>query len=561
MTAGSFADLGRQGVERFLQTVLVIDNDLTLDAPAEPVPTVVVPPAASLQGSSAPPVPAPVAPAAPSPAARGRSAESPLDAKQIMDAFLRRSLICGMHKPNRGNELVAEAIRAARRSDAVIVDWMLDGKDPSGAKEIIAGIVDGDRDENGRLRLIVVYTSEQNVGSITAQIVERLADPALLAPAAGVLTKPDLRIVVMNKEGTVGGPDIVSVAALPARIVDEFARLTNGVLATFAVSAIAAVRRSTHHVLAVFSDEMDGAFLGHMCALKSPEDAREFALDLLGGELRGVASMNPETTAVLSASSLGLHIDALGTNGKLAHGQIEVPLEHARLFPEGGLTAVRASLRDQRRSGTNDAPSKKNGVNELNVGYLFHRGRRSAEEAHERFARLASFRTEMFDRTDLPPSWVPTLTLGTLIRRVGEGEGSGYLLCTQPRCDALRLDGPRRYPFQTAVEATGEAFNLVAAVPDVAGGVRNVKLVVKSKPFDSLMLSFAPTGAGRVQAARVEGVRFEFVDVDGHRYFWIGDLREMTAQRAASSVAARLHEVGIDEFEWLRFKGGAKAED
>ena len=561
MTVGSFADLGRQGVERFLQTVLVIDNELTLDAPAEFVPTIVVPPAASLRGASAKPDPAPPASPATSSTARGRSAESPLDAKQIMDAFLRRSLICGMHKPNRGDELVAEAIRAARRSDAVIVDWMLDGKDPRGAKEIIAGIVEGDRGENGRLRLIVVYTSEQNVMSISTQISERLSDLTLQAPGAGVLTKSDLRIVVMNKEGTVGGSNIVPVAALPARIVEEFAHLTKGVLATFAVSAIAAVRRSTHHVLAVFSDEMDGAFLGHMCALKSPEDALDFALDLLGGELRGVASMNPETAAVLSPLSLGLHIDALATGGKLTHGQIEVPLEHARLFPEGGLTAVKASAPDQRRSGTNDPPSKRDRINELNVGYLFHCGRSTAEEAHERFARLASFRTEMFDRTDLPASWVPTLTLGTLVRRIGEGEPSGYLLCTQPRCDALRLDGPRRYPFQTAVEATGAAFNLVAAAPDAVGAIRNVKLVVKSKPCDALMLSFAPTGTGRVQAARVGGGPFEFVDADGNRYLWIGDLREMTAQRAASSVAARLHEVGIDEFEWLRFKGVAKIED
>ena len=563
MTAGSFADLSRNGVERFLQTVLVIDNELTLMDPTPPLPAEVllVEPVTSLKASTRPAPAQPLMP--PVPEERKAEPVSPLDAKQIMDAFLRRSLICGMHKPTGRNDLVTEAIRAARRSDAVIIDWMLDGSDPSAAKDIIARIIQGDADEHGRLRLIAVYTSEQDVGDITRQISERLADPGISVPSEGVLRKADLRIVVINKEGTTGGRFNVPVAELPERIIAEFAQLTSGILGTFAVTAIAAVRRATHHVLAIFAEDLDGAFLGHMCALKSPEDAREFALDLLAGELRSVASMNPETAAVLAPESLGLHIDMLATDGKLALGDIEVPLEHARRFPGSGYNGIKASKEHQRRRGTNDAPSKKDAVTEQNVGFLFHPDPASAEAAHHRFARFASFRTELFGRTTLPAAWRPTLSLGSLLVRLKDGavDPTGYLLCTQPRCDAIRLKAARMFPFQAATVSEDDSFNLVAAVPTTDGGAATVKLNVGSKPHDTRMILFVHDEGGRVRASKSEAGWFEFSDTDRERYLWIGDLRDLTAQRTASTVAARMHDVGLDEYEWLRFRAGGKVDD
>jgi hypothetical protein len=559
VTAGTFAELGRIGVEHFLQTVLVIDNELRLDTPTTPVPSeaLLVEPVTSLKASTRQAPAQPVMP--PVPSGMSGPSDSTLDAKQIMDAFLRRSLICGMHRPARGDDLVGAAITAARRSDAVIVDWLLDGSDPGPAKEIIAGIIDGDAAEQGRLRLIAVYTTEQDVGSITRQILERLADPTLRADEPGVLTRADLRIVVINKEGTRSLGNDVAVADLPTRIVDEFSKLTSGILGTFAVTAIAAVRRATHHVLAIFAEDLDAAFLGHMCALLSPEDAREFALDLLAGELRSVASMNAETARVLAPDSLGLSIDAMAVDGKLSMGTTEVPLEHARLFPRAGSEGVKASKVHQRKRGTNNPPAKAEAVTEQNVGFLFHKDSALAEAAHHRFARFASFRTEMFDRTALPSGWRPLLTLGSLVVRLEGGaiDPGRYLLCTQPRCDAVRIPvekADRWYPFQAVTVVDNGNFNLVASVPGPGGAGVTVKLQVGPKPYDTRMILFSRDGEGRVRASRTEDGWFVFQDEPGNRYLWIGDLRDLTAQRTASTVAARMHEVGLDEFEWLRLK-------
>lgn len=551
MSAASFADLSRDRVERFLQTVLVIDNELTLETVVDlPLPEVFDPPV-SLKGTTRIPPAAVAEP--PAPMAPGTS---PLDAKQIMDAFLKRSMICGMHKPNSGDELVAEAIQAARRSDAVIIDWMLERSDPKAAKEIIAGILDGDAAENGRLRLIAIYTSEPNIAGVAQQIREHLKGHPFTDETAGVLTKANTRIVVLNKEETPGALAPVKIVDLPTRIVEEFAHLSSGILSTFAVSAIAAVRRETHHVLAIFSKELDGAFLGHMCALQTPEDAKEFALDLLAGELRSVASMNPETGDVLAAGNLALQIDTLEKDGHLSVRDTRLPLAVARELPAKGLQGVIESRSRQIGPDSNNV-AKAKAIDGSNVGFLFDDDDAAAERAHRRFARFASFQTEPSGRTILPKNWAPVLSLGSIVVRLaadGSVDNHGYLLCTQPRCDAVRGPQVRGFPFQRASVTTGAPFDLVAIVPGDDGRLQDVLLVVSPKPYDGRMIDFCAGADGRVRAMKRDDGRFEFKDTLGVTYVWIGDLRDLGAQRVASRVAARLHEVGLDEFEWLRLK-------
>ena len=559
--------ISRAGAERFLQTVLVIDNELFLGRP-DPVTTATLTSPKSRFGGRGPVGgEAGVAPAAESAsidaALEGAGVDasaSPLDVKSIMDAFLKRSLICGMHKPMAGNDLVAEAIKAARRSDAVIVDWLLQGSDSTAAEEIVSGILDGDRAEHGRLRLIVVYTSEADVADIAAKLKKRLAPVAFEDAALGTLTSRDARIVVLNKEGTKGAKETVSVDGMPARIIEEFARLSEGLLSTFAVSAVAAVRRSTHHILAVFSSEMDGAYLAHRCALKSPDDATEFALELLGGELRGVVAMSEETVEVLSQPSLAEWIARRADGGGRVHGgPLSVPLEVATGFVAGGETAVEASKLHQVRTGAEklSKDEKKPGkdlISARNVGLLFHDDATSAEASQGRFARLAGFKIEPYGRRVPPSGWVPTLSLGSLLVHLGAGgdpSPRGYLLCTQPRCDAVRITTTRGFPFQTGFQTPEAPFHVVAALPGTDDKPTQVLINIGYKPFQGVMIEFKQNKLGRVMATKTDK-GFVFSDTDGCRYLWLGDLRDLTAQRAASVVAARLHEVGLDEYEWVR---------
>ena len=192
-----------------------------------------------------------------------------------------------------------------------------------------------------------------------------------------------------------------------------------------------------------------------------------------------------------------------------------------------------------------------------NVGFLFDKDSATAERSHRKFATFASFRTVPIGRAVLPDGWAPILSLGALVVRLsadGSIDSGGYLLCTQPRCDAVRGPEIRGFPFQKASATSDGKFDLVAMVPNPTGAPGEVLLVVGPKPYDGRMIDFHAGADGRVRATKREDGRFEFKDILENSYIWIGDLRDLGAQRTASRVAARMHEVGLDEFEWLRLK-------
>ncbi|MGU3465567.1 response regulator receiver domain [Methylobacterium sp. C33D] len=591
MTAGMSLDqLVRDGAAKFLQTVLVIDNELAMEDP----PRETVAPRlgnqrprpfsrASATGAGSADADPDAVPATAEGTAQeagagrmpetGKSAEpepnaSTLNVKTIMDAFLRRSLICGMHRPEKRDDLVQEAINAARRSDAVIVDWLLMGSDPTPAKDIIAGILKGDKEDHGRLRLIVVYTSMAGVGGISKEILEHMAEAGLVDRGGGVLTGPDTRIVVLNKAGTPLATETVAVDALPERIIDEFARLSNGILSTFAVTAVAGIRRATHHVLAVFSSELDGAFLAHRCALKTPDDATDFALELLAGEFKGVVTRAGEATRVLAAGPLEEWIARkAGTDGNIRTDAVEIPAEIVKTFARDGEKAITSTENLQKHAVAPGQPQPKGGLGQKKigirtVGLLFHENTEHYLRAHHGFARLSQFKNEPYGRRAPRDDWRPTLSLGSVIVKLDAQNNpirDHYLLCTQPRCDAVRIEKTRRFPFQMGRLATPQAFNLVASEPGTADGEEPIYVIIEMKPHDTVMVEFEAKIDQRVMAEAV-GNSFHFVACDkpATRYLWLGDLRDLTAQRTAGAVASRLHEVGIDEFEWLRLHAKEK---
>ncbi len=49
---------------------------------------------------------------------------------------------------------------------------------------------------------------------------------------------------------------------------------------------------------------------------------------------------------------------------------------------------------------------------------------------------------------------------------------------------------------------------------------------------------------------------YVFEDIDGKRFEWIADLKDLTAQWATNMLGASFNRVGLDRFEWLRIKEG-----
>jgi hypothetical protein len=591
-----------QGARKFIQTAVVIDNEAVLGAP-DKAPEDDTPKRARRDSGSVltePTPPETVAPdgeALPAPTQEqspGADSETTivtshyLNAKQLTDAFLAQSVICGLYKPEPGENMVLLSSNAALHADLVIIDWYLEGRSSATAKEIIRNILKADRAENGRLRLLAVYTSEPGLESIALELFDAIEqDPALkgrlaIAENSQILVSSDTRICFFNKPNTIDTKKagIVAEGDLPERLVSEFAVLTEGVMATFAVSSIAAIRRTAHHLVASFRKELDGAYVAHRCALPDPEDAKEFATDLIAAELRNVISVNEVAENTMSVEILEHWIDHL-VNEKshvfTDHVEAEAPAALVKEFVKAGENAVKDSADKQRRHGDAKAQlSKKKAITCESLGAIFYSDHRDGWSQCCNFARMSTFKREAFGRMKFPANWRPTLTLGSVLKIIRSPDEPAdpdfsnigdYLLCVQPRCDSVRLSSDTAFPFQTAFTATS-GFHLV-----LNDGTDPQTLIhINTKPRDAVMIRFSPDAKSQtVRAVPKPGTagtasidplnqqnRFVFTDIRGRQYLWLADIKDLKAQRDASELAAQLHRVGIDELEWLRRAASGK---
>lgn len=165
-------------------------------------------------------------------------------------------IVCAAYAPlmsDRSSKMTEADARntanLARHADIVVVDWFLDGRNSSLATNLIQSILDADRNEGGRLRLITVDTGEDGLRHLRDQLLASLQN-------AGYPVTPDdegqspairghhRRLVFLNKvvDGIEAGPHVVSLPELPGRLVHEFATMTRGIMPGVALASISAVR-------------------------------------------------------------------------------------------------------------------------------------------------------------------------------------------------------------------------------------------------------------------------------------------------------------------------------
>ena len=173
----TFNEHCRDGALRFLHTALVIDDRAEMGGDSDDAAVkVAVRPSASILGKSAP---AAAPPPAPTTADNSSATAAPdnagsLNAKALTDAFLEKEIICGVHRHEGEKSSVALAVKAATRADIVIVDWLLEAKSSVKAKEIVKQILKGDAAEQGRARLVAIYTSEPGRGAVAKEMFDFL---------------------------------------------------------------------------------------------------------------------------------------------------------------------------------------------------------------------------------------------------------------------------------------------------------------------------------------------------------------------------------------------------
>lgn len=561
--ATDFETLKLEAARRFAQTMIVIDDEATQQEPEPPKP----PPEKALQ------VPdrktRSGAKTAEPPTEQGQSGDDlvqfPLNAKLLIENAMASGLICSVLRPKEKEEDLPDRVaNAAQVADIICLDWEIHNDGGDTASEIIKSIIQKDEEQNGRLRLIAIYTGEKKSGDITDKVFKAI--PGDLRTEHGFKKKPleirsknGVRVVCLFKTGIKfadseeAKSNQVSEDQLPERLQAEFARLSEGLLSNVALATIASIRTSTHHILSKFTGQMDGPFFHHRALIGSPDDAEEYAVDVVLGELKGAVDKNqvasihagPQATEnriremAGSAGKLTLHYEK---NGQSVASDLEV--DYAISIIRDGLSYALEKDRKPSNSPANEQFKK-------NLSSLFSDSRGAAHKLMHQFAALTCVQAYPGSHLYRFGQMFPKLGLGTII----QDQNKTCLMCLQASCDSVRIEGERSFLFVPLDEEESKP-EYVVPILTKTGEFEFVGLATSRKSYcktKAIIFSACPD-AGTVNAEKTEAGNFQFKDIGNNSYTWIADLKHQLALRTVQRLGQQMGRLGVDEFEPYRRK-------
>lgn len=552
----TFADDQVNAASAFAHTMIVVDDEPIADpAEAETVTKTQTPGRRDAKkASSAPDQPV---------AEPERKTTHLLDAKALIKSALDLGLVCSVVNPSGDEDNVAKGVaKASIRADIISLDWHMHGDDDGDlACEIIAEILRNDAAIGGRLRLIAIYTGNNNEEKILKQIEARLNDRKdqnneVVRKGQVLTNETGLRLVwrqkAMLNEKLEGA---VSEAQLPQELLAEFAKLSSGLLSNVALATISAMRDTTHHVLSKFSETLDGPFFHHRALLENPSESMDYAVSIVISALKSEVNKSEIAERFTTTDAVKRRLQAMANGSddftlrylkgnqekefSFCLDDIAAIIEHGHeKWPED----LRKVAEARKQNASNPKPTKEGFKRYFST--VFSESRDAATDAMMHFSFLTNSRSSelsLVHRTVLPK-----LELGSVVF----SEKLGYLLCLQATCDAVRGDG--LFFFVPLVVASASP-GLVVPHKCKEGKPNYIGLEVPPKCYTkSLSLNFGTIDSkiGRIPVNFDEknGV-FQVLDAEKNEYRWLANLKYKRALRIAQNVSQQMSRIGFDEFE------------
>jgi hypothetical protein len=557
----ALTDFSREAAEQFLQSVVFVDDEIYAKQTGAPVEvTKLLPPLKS----PFPPSAGEAASAEPPDAKKAAGVAAPDDRtsyhpKQLVESFARKGMVCALYEPNSNfpSDRDSELFKLCDRADIVILDWDLFDEDGRNITPLLTNLADaGQSSVPHHVRLCVVYTTKPDLQRVADQIFQALGGQTsndVNVEDETTIVKGATRVVVLGKPNVNGRSAIskareVSESDLANRVIDEFAKMNSGMLASYALHGMAAIRRRTKRIVDKFSGDMDGPFILNRALTLGSEDAFDQLPELIAEEVLAVVqdSQIPQSTmAALAADGASkITLDPATFDWPVKQGQQKPPSPQlAARFLVGG----RASIKHEcSRSQLDDLQKNMNSW----VGHFHSAMNCSVLHGEKRLAALYNVRTRY--ATD---GSAPALGLGTIVRYKVDQQSLEwtYSFCLMPICDGIRLDGSATakataFPFWN-LDSSATARNGRGVVVELAKDTFQ-RLVASGKPRDRLwMAHFSADASGMVRADRIESA---FVFRGTTDLEWVAQAKPAHAQRIASDVGQKLSRVGLAEAEWLR---------
>jgi hypothetical protein len=483
---------------------------------------------------------------------RGAEAEAEADAEHELDGpgvireFAKKGIICSVIQPGDEppNEIVDQIVMMAQGADVIILDWELRKGDHTITLDAIKKIIEDDDSKGGRLRLVVIYTAA--VGRhVRKALLDGLQGFSKEDGSPLTLHKGHTAIAILNKP-SITNQHGVSSNDLPRAIVEAHVKVTNGLLPAAALTSISIIREHTHQLLNQFGRELDLAYIAHRALVPRPEDAENHFIELISDSLQQLL-LNEGCTEALSADKCVSLLETLGHISEWPEARRLSVFEYLHQFDDQKRAKIKESFNIET---DNHLGIAKEFLVSLHGRDTDPNRQTNARNARHKMAFLNDFSRHFSNNILLKQP--PRLTMGTVVAKdVSDGQldATEFYLCVQPRCDSVRFNGIRRFPFVRLVSENG--------TPNI-----HLKWIDSIKPlsagnnvYDLEMFSF---GTKDVQSSLIEAYyddvkkKWIFLTENGQELMWAGELRKDKTMRFASKIASRLHVPGINDYEVTR---------
>lgn len=465
---------------------------------------------------------------------------NPLPTKDIVRAFAQAGMACAVLNPLEDHEPWKSL-----HPDVTILDWYVGDLTGDRSQQLLVDLITREQAAfPHQARLVLIYTTEQDLRRIREKILNLLADFGGEKPREFGRTGASWEgwhVIVLAKPSTGVADDLqdceVDYTDLPDCVVREFSRAFGGLLTNVTLSGISAVRRNTYRLVRRFSPMLDAPYLTHRALLPDPSDAEQLLVSLIASECRAIL----EDEGVASCADAGEvskwvdHAD-LEFPLRIAYGSVSLTLSEPEALQRLLEVGAEKHLHESSLSPTQRTKAARQ-IGELNLTSVL--GKATDTDKQDALFALLTTQRPHYGGAE------PTLSLGTIVKSK-KGEQEKYWVCIQPRCDAVRVTKPRQFLFLELEATTSDRF--CTLVMD-KGGV--VKLRRQRKPYEIAAFKFTSPSGKAVRAHKLDE-DMVFSTSGGKKLTWLGQLRAEIAQQVAHDVSTRLSRVGVDSSEWLR---------
>lgn len=500
------------------------------------------------------------------------SSNTEIDIQLASDAFADEGILCSFLLPHGDTQkpeaIKTRALKLAGPSDLVVIDWYLKNSSPTLTLSILKELISGDCSDNGRLRLVCIYTSQEkkHFKDIIDLCTETLKTTGLEnlkpEPELGKIFARNFSLILFNKTMT-------PVNELPKNLIQAFVPFADGLLPAFALSAVGSVRRQAHHIISQFSKDLDPVYVANRLITDPQGDVGELMRDLFSSECDAAVGLGRVTDLCLENDAIRKWLDnkkqPINRNTSYKYKKSEIPID--RTFIDSLMAGLLDSDNNTISFTKKELPTRPfKEHNRYLISESFYSNVNKQRAAERKLARFVALKREAFGASRMvsDSGWKPSLTLGTLVQlSLNDENQKQYLYCLTPACDTVRLHGKERaFLFLILSESNNPTF--VVTSPDGS----ELLLRAQFKPSNIEKYHFeGDEKLGRVFAYPPEENKSKknpeklFFRHKKHKekFMWLGQVRENRAQRDLSEFVKQWMRFGIIDSEYFRLasKGAA----